>query len=161
LETNPAIRTATHRALAARALLLEDYPAWEEWRDQAWAIKAEAISQLDEILASLEGQVQQWGGKVLRARDAAQARSLILEVARSHGVSAVVKSKSMTTEEIGLNPFLGAAGIRVTETDLGEFIVQLAGEGPAHLTAPALHLDRHRIAALFQEHLGLLGPAEP
>jgi L-lactate dehydrogenase complex protein LldF len=161
LEANPAIRIATHRALAARERLLEDYPLWEEWRGQARDLKAGALARLDELLDSLEDQVKQWGGQVLRARDAAEARNLVLGVARSHGVRAVVKSKSMTTEEVGLNPVLAAAGLKVTETDLGEFIVQLAGERPAHLTAPALHLDRHRIAALFQEHLGQVGSVEP
>ena len=102
-----------------------------------------------------------WGGRVLRARDAAQARQLILDVAREHGVKTVVKAKSMTTEEIGLNPALVAAGLQVMETDLGEFIVQLAGHPPAHLTAPALHLNRHQIADLFAAHLGLRSPAEP
>ncbi len=102
-----------------------------------------------------------WGGRVLRARDAAQARQLILDVAREHGVKTVVKAKSMTTEEIGLNPALAAAGLQVMETDLGEFIVQLAGHPPAHLTAPALHLNRHQIADLFAAHLGRRYPAEP
>jgi L-lactate utilization protein LutB len=67
----------------------------------------------------------------------------------------------MTTEEIALNPHLVAAGLQVRETDLGEFIIQLAGHAPAHLTAPALHLDRHQIAAIFKEHLDDSGPAEP
>ncbi len=102
----------------------------------------------------MEESVTAWGGVVLRARDAAQARSLILEVARRHGVTAVVKSKSMTTEEIELNPALAAAGLEVLETDLGEFIVQLAGHPPAHLTAPALHLNRSQIARLFAARLG-------
>jgi L-lactate dehydrogenase complex protein LldF len=73
----------------------------------------------------------------------------------------VVKAKSMTTEEIGLNPALTAAGLQTTETDLGEFIVQLAGHPPAHLTAPALHLNRHQIAEIFAAHLGLRSPPEP
>ena len=113
------------------------------------------MARLDELLDDLERAVTAWGGRVLRARDAAQARRLILEVAREHRVTTVVKSKSMTTEEIGLNPALAAAGLQALETDLGEFIVQLAGHPPAHLTAPALHLNRHQIAAIFAEHLGL------
>lgn len=76
-------------------------------------------------------------------------------------MKAVVTSKSMTTEEIALNPHLLAAGLRVRETDLGELIIQLAGHAPAHLTAPALHLDRRQIAAIFKEHLDDSGPAEP
>jgi L-lactate dehydrogenase complex protein LldF len=157
---NP-IRVATHRALAARERLLQDYPLWEEWRCQAQAIKTEALSRLDEFLGLLQAEVEGWGGQVLWARDAAHARELILEVARRHRVREVVKSKSMTTEEIGLNPALTAAGIVARETDLGEFIVQLAGQPPAHLTAPALHLNRRQIARLFQENLGSSGSEEP
>ncbi|MBM4300034.1 MAG: hypothetical protein FJ121_00655 [Deltaproteobacteria bacterium] len=161
LGRSPAIRPAAHRALAARDLLLSDYPLWEAWRGQARASKTEAVARLDELLGELEQAVTAWGGRVLRARDAAQARQLILNVAREHGVETVVKSKSMTTEEIGLNPALAAAGLQVMETDLGEFIVQLAGHPPAHLTAPALHLNRHQIADLFAAHLGRRSPAEP
>ena len=113
------------------------------------------MARLDELLDDLERAVTAWGGRVLRARDAAQARQLILDVAREHGVKTVVKAKSMTTEEIGLNPALAAAGLQVMETDLGEFIVQLAGHPPAHLTAPALHLNRHQIAEIFAAHLGV------
>jgi len=137
------------------------YPLWEEWRRQARAGKTEAVARLDELLEELERAVTAWGGRVLRARDAAQACGLILNVARKHGVKMVVKAKSMTTEEIGLNPALAAAGLKTTETDLGEFIVQLAGHPPAHLTAPALHLNRHQIAEIFAEHLGLRSPPEP
>lgn len=161
LGRSPAIRAAAHRALAARDLLLAGYPFWEAWRGQARASKTEAVVRLDELLDDLERAVTAWGGRVLRARDAAQARQLILDVAREHGVKTVVKAKSMTTEEIGLNPALAAAGLQVMETDLGEFIVQLAGHPPAHLTAPALHLNRHQIADLFAAHLGLRSPAEP
>jgi L-lactate dehydrogenase complex protein LldF len=98
---------------------------------------------------------------VLWARDAGQARSLILEIARKHGVEAVVKAKSMATEEIALNPALTAAGLRVLETDLGEFIVQLAAHPPAHITAPALHLNRRQIAAIFRKHLGEAASEDP
>lgn len=156
-----AIRAATHRALETRERLLQGYPHWEEWRGQAQAVKAAVMARLDEFLGRLQEQVEGWGGRVLWARDAPEARNLILQVARQHGVRAVVKSKSMTTEEIALNPHLTAAGLQVRETDLGEFIIQLAGHAPAHLTAPALHLDRHQIAALFQKHLGESAPVEP
>jgi L-lactate dehydrogenase complex protein LldF len=156
-----AIRAATHRALAARDLLLKDYPHWEEWRSQARAVKAGALARLDGLLQELARSVQAWGGQVLWARDAAHARRLILEVAQRHRVAAVVKSKSMTTEEIGLNRALAAAGLKTLETDLGEFIVQLAGHPPAHLTAPALHLSRGQIAGLFAERLGHCDGPEP
>jgi L-lactate dehydrogenase complex protein LldF len=116
---------------------------------------------LEELLDDLERAVTAWGGRVLRARDAAQARRFILDVAREHGVQTVVKAKSMTTEEISLNPALVAAGLQALETDLGEFIVQLAGHPPAHLTAPALHLNRRQIAEIFTTRLGLRSPADP
>jgi L-lactate dehydrogenase complex protein LldF len=161
LGRSPAVRAATHRALAARDLLLSDYPHWETWRRQARAIKTEAVARLDELLESLAQAVTAWGGRVLWAEDAAQARRLILTIAQEHGVKTVVKSKSMTTEEIGLNCALATAGLTVRETDLGEFIVQLAGHPPAHLTAPALHLDRHQIAQIFADHLGAKIPADP
>lgn len=161
LGPTPAVRAATHRALAARERLLQDYPRWEEWRAQARAVKAAAMARLETHLDRLQRAVTAWGGRVLRARDAAQARELILQVARKHRITTVVKSKSMTTQEISLNPALAAAGIQTWETDLGEFIVQLAGHPPAHLTAPALHLNRHQIAQLFREHLGLETSEEP
>jgi L-lactate dehydrogenase complex protein LldF len=161
LGRSPAVRAATHRALAARDRLLSDYPLWEAWRRQARTSKTEAVARLDELLDDLETAVTAWGGRVLRARDADQARRLILNVAREHEVKTVVKAKSMTTEEIGLNPALAAAGLQTIETDLGEFIVQLAGHPPAHITAPALHLNRRQIAAIFAAHPGLRSPAEP
>jgi L-lactate dehydrogenase complex protein LldF len=161
LMLHPAVRPSAHRALAARERLLQDYPLWEEWRAQARSIKAETLARLDELLERLKHAVEGWGGTVLCARDAAQARELILKVAQRHGVTRVVKAKSMTTEEIGLNPSLTAAGLEVLETDLGEFIIQAAGHPPAHITAPAMHLDRQQIAALLREYLGQDCPAEP
>ena len=155
------IRAATHRALAARERLVREYPEWEAWRARSRAVKTRTMDGLTELLDQFQRAVRAWGGEVLWARDAAEARRLILQVARNHGVKEVVKSKSMTTEEIALNPHLTAAGLQVTETDLGEFIVQLAGQLPAHITAPALHLDRHRIARLFAQHLGLSCPPDP
>jgi len=155
------VRAATHRALAARERIVQEYPAWETWRRQARASKALAIEHLDELIAQLQERVEGWGGTVLFARDAAEARELILQIARRHSVDRVVKSKSMTTEEIGLNPHLIEAGLEVAETDLGEFIIQMAGHPPAHLTAPALHLNRRQIAQLFSKHLDLDCPPDP
>lgn len=159
--TRPQVRVATHRALAARERLVRQYPAWEAWRRLARAIKAQAIDRLEELIFRLKENIEAWGGRVLFARDAAAARALILDIARRHGVRTAVKSKSMTTEEIRLNSGLEEAGLEVVETDLGEFIIQLAGHPPAHLTAPALHLDRGEIADLFARHLGIACPPDP
>ena len=160
-ESLTAIRIACQRALEAREHLIQGYPEWARWRQQAKAVKAEVIARLPEYLELLARRVHEWGGQVLWARDAAEARRHILAVATRHGVTKAVKSKSMTTEEIGLNPALQAAGLKVVETDLGEFLIQLAGQSPAHLTAPAIHLDRYQISALLKKHLGLSCPPDP
>jgi L-lactate dehydrogenase complex protein LldF len=157
----PAVRTATHRALMARERLLADYPEWEDWRRQARAAKTAMVERWPEYLALLREQVESWGGEVFFANDAAQANDFILQVARRHRVAGVVQSKSMTAHEIGLPPFLAHHGIHLTETDLGEFIIQLAGHAPAHLTAPALHLNRFQIARILSDHLGVESPSDP
>jgi L-lactate dehydrogenase complex protein LldF len=156
-----AVRTATHRALMARERLLADYPEWENWRRQARAAKTALVELWPEYLALLREQVESWGGEVFFAQDADRANDFILQVARRHRVANVVQSKSMTAHEIGLPPFLARQGIQLTETDLGEFIIQLAGHPPAHLTAPALHLNRFQIAGILSAHLKLEAPGDP
>lgn len=155
------VRAASHRALAARERLVREYPEWEAWRRRVRAVKTQAIARLDQLIGQLKENVEAWGGAVLFAEDAPAAQRLILDIARRHGVEKVVKSKSMTTEEIRLNPCLVEAGLDVVETDLGEFIIQLAGHPSAHLTAPALHLNRSQIADIFEASLGLVCPPEP
>jgi L-lactate dehydrogenase complex protein LldF len=157
----PAIRLAARRALAARSRLLADYPDWEIWRQQAWAIKSEVISNLDKYLDQLQHQVEAWGGQVFRAASGSDAVSLVRHLARRHQVRSLVKAKSMVSEEISLTAGLEAAGFEVTETDLGEFIVQLAGDTPAHITAPAMHLNREAIGDLFSRRLHLHRTSDP
>lgn len=157
----PAIRAAAQRALAAREKLVAASPQWETWRQQAHAIKSDVLAHLEDYLLQLQNQVEGWGGQVLHAADAAQANSLIATLARRHQSRLVVKAKSMTSEEIGLNTALTAASLEVVETDLGEFIIQLAGDTPAHLTAPAMHLNRRDIAALFARQLHLPHETDP
>jgi L-lactate dehydrogenase complex protein LldF len=156
-----AVRTATHRALMARERLLADYPQWEDWRQQVRAVKTAMVERWPEYLALLREQVESWGGEVYLAKDAAEANDFILHVARRHRVARVVQSKSMTAHEIGLGPFLARQGLQLTETDLGEFIIQVAGHPPAHLTAPALHLNRSQIARILSDHLHLQAPSDP
>jgi L-lactate dehydrogenase complex protein LldF len=155
----PAIRPAAQRALTARDRLVAACPDWETWRQQARAIKTRVITNLDDHLDQLQAQVEGWGGQVFRAADGPAAVALIRDLARRHQVRRLVKAKSMTTEEIGLNAALD--GLQVTETDLGEFIVQLAGDTPAHITAPAMHLDREAIADLFARRLHLPRQSDP
>jgi L-lactate dehydrogenase complex protein LldF len=118
-------------------------------------IRMHAIKNLDILLEALAENVQKNGGKVYFAKDALAAVDHCLKIARRHSVKTVVKGKSMVTEEIGLNQVLMEAGIEVTETDLGEYIVQLAGESPSHIIAPAIHKTRDQIGQLFEEKLGI------
>jgi L-lactate dehydrogenase complex protein LldF len=126
----------------------------EALRDCARAIKEDAIANLDRYLIELEESVTRLGGSVHWARTGQEARAIILDIARRNDVKRVVKSKSMVTEEIDLNEALEQAGIEAIETDLGEYIVQLAGERPSHILAPAIHKSRGDISALFADKLG-------
>ncbi len=127
---------------------------WQAARTRAAAIKADAVAHLDRYLAQFEAGIQARGGQVHWAADAAEARAIILEIARRRQAKCVIKSKSMVSEEVHLTPALEAAGIETVETDLGEYIVQLRNEPPYHIVTPAMHLKRTQIAALFQEKLG-------
>lgn len=130
-------------------------------RRTANAIRMAAMENLDILLARLAEAVRSRGGQVFFAATGAEAVDYCLAVARRHGVKRVVKGKSMVTEEIGLNPALEAAGIEAVETDLGEYIVQLAGESPSHIIAPAIHKTRHEIADLFVQKLGIARTTVP
>ena len=128
---------------------------WETWREQARRIKTHTLDHLDYYLELLHDNVTKSGGQVHFAADAAQANDIIANLARSRQVQVAVKSKSMVSEELELNPVLESLGVEVYETDLGEYIIQLAGETPSHLIAPALHKTKEDVARLFTQHLGL------
>ncbi len=128
---------------------------WEDWRQQARRIKEHTIGHLDYYLAMLERNVVAAGGQVHFAADANQANAIVSDIARRNAVRTVTKSKSMVSEELGLNHVLENQGIDVFETDLGEYIIQLAEETPSHLVAPALHKTRGQVAQLFSEQLGV------
>jgi L-lactate dehydrogenase complex protein LldF len=123
-------------------------------RDHAKRIKEHALAHLDKYLEQLEGSVVKLGGRVHWAATAEEARQVVVDIARRANCKRAVKSKSMTTEEIHLNPVLEGAGLQVTETDFGEFVLQLAGERPSHLVAPAVHHTRESIAAILSRHTG-------
>ncbi|MGB0613532.1 MAG: lactate utilization protein B [Miltoncostaeaceae bacterium] len=123
-------------------------------RDRARDIRRRNIRELPALLSEMQAKVREAGGTVVRAQDGAEAARYITGLARARGVTVVAKSKSMATEEIKLNESLTDAGIEVVETDLGEWILQLAGERPSHIIAPAVHLNRGQVAALFREEAG-------
>jgi len=150
----PVVAASAARAAHSKAIASERIPQWEAWRETAHRIKAWTIAHLDRLLVQFEEQVTARGGKVLWAEDAAQANAIILDIAQGKGVRTVVKAKSMATEEIGLNHALADAGIRSMETDLGEYIVQLAGQRPTHIIGPAMHMSAAEIGKLFAEKLG-------
>src|SRR5579884_733853 len=136
-------------------------PDSDRLRDHAKRIKEHTLAHLDRYLEQLEASVVRRGGHVHWAETAADARRLVVDIARQAGCRSAVKSKSMTTEEVHLNPALEAAGLEVTETDFGEFIIQLAGERPSHLVAPAVHHTRESIARILSKYSGEALPDEP
>lgn len=149
------IRVATDRFYTARVNALDELPGADALRDLARAIRAHTISRLDEYLGQFERAFTSAGGTVHWARDAKEARDAVLAIAKGAGVTRIVKSKSMVTEEIGLNPTLEGAGLQVVETDLGEYIAQLSGDHPSHLIAPVLHLTRQEVGRIFAAKLGV------
>jgi L-lactate dehydrogenase complex protein LldF len=126
----------------------------DKLRDHAKQIKEHTLAHLDGYLAQLDASVRNTGGQVHWAADADEAREIVVGIARQAKCKHAVKSKSMTSEEVHLNPALEAAGIEVTETDFGEFILQLAGERPSHLVAPAVHHTRESIARILSGYVG-------
>jgi L-lactate dehydrogenase complex protein LldF len=126
----------------------------DQLRDHAKRIKEHTLAYLDRYLEQLEQSVRHLGGNVHWARDAEEARRIVVGLAQKAGCRLAVKSKSMTTEEVHLNPALQHAGIEVVETDFGEFIIQIAGERPSHLVAPAVHHTRESVARVLSKHLG-------
>ncbi|HUZ56968.1 MAG TPA: LUD domain-containing protein [Streptosporangiaceae bacterium] len=132
-----------------------------ELRDRAGSVRRETLPHLEQYLAQLARNVELAGGAVHRAATPHDAVAIVTSIARAHGVQLAVKSKSMITEEIGLNRGLEDAGIEAVETDLGEYILQVADERPSHITAPALHKSRTEIAALLGELAGRQVPDAP
>jgi L-lactate dehydrogenase complex protein LldF len=143
------IGEATSTIRAKRARVVAELPDWEELRDAGAAIKARAMATLPEQLERLEAEVVRHGGIVHWARDAAEANAVVAGIAHRHGAHELIKVKSMTTDEIGLNAALAQASVRAIETDLAELIVQLADDRPSHILVPAIHRNREEIRALF------------
>ena len=150
-----ALDRATGRFISQRAAAIDKLLNSDEVRDRARAARARALAHLDRYLEQLAANVEAAGGHVYWAWDGAEARQIILDLAQSKGARSIVKGKSMASEEIHLNHALEEAGLRVVETDLGEYIIQLAGETPSHILAPAIHWTKEQVAQLFHDKLGM------
>jgi L-lactate dehydrogenase complex protein LldF len=129
-------------------------PEWEYLRSLASAIKSNTIAKLDDYLLEFEQNATALGATVHWAADATEHNAIVLEILRRHDTQRIVKSKSMLTEECGLNHFLEAHGIEVVDTDLGERIVQLRKEPPSHIVLPAIHIKKEEVGETFHTHLG-------
>jgi L-lactate dehydrogenase complex protein LldF len=156
-----AVQQATSRFIVGRAARVAELPEWEQLRQAGSDIRLHTIENMDVYLAQFEEKVKAAGGHVHWAETAEDARQIVLQIAKTHHVKMAVKSKSMATEEINLNQALEAAGIEAIETDLGEYIIQIAGTGPSHILAPAVHLKKEEVAALFSKHLHMNAPDDP
>ena len=150
-----ALKNATSLFGERRKEAAASLPNWEALRTQARAIKDETLLHLDRYLEEFVRNAENRGAKIHWARDAAEANSIICRLATERSARTVVKSKSMTTEETHLNTALEATGMQVVETDLGEYIIQLAEETPSHIIAPAIHKTRGQIAELFTAELAM------
>jgi L-lactate dehydrogenase complex protein LldF len=149
----PALGVNTEKSAKGNREVTDSVPYFQDWRQTASQIKSYAIANLDKLLVEFEQNISARGATVLYAENAAEANKYILDIARQHNVKSVVKSKSMVTEEMELNNVLEAAGIRAVETDLGEFIVQLARQRPVHIVTPAIHMSVAEVGRLFAEKL--------
>ncbi|MCI0547844.1 MAG: LutB/LldF family L-lactate oxidation iron-sulfur protein [Candidatus Rokubacteria bacterium] len=156
-----ALTIATTKFIGLRREAFAGFPAGEALRDRARAIKEATLQALDTHLERLADQVERLGGHVHWAATAEEARDVILRLCRERGVRMAVKSKSMATEEIELNEALEQAGVTPVETDLGEYIIQLAHEKPSHIIAPAIHKTKGQVAELFSRELRGRFEADP
>ena len=154
-----AERTTWHDAAlwfvrAKRDAAADTVPDWEALRDTAAAIKRDSLSRLPDLWRHFEREARKSGAEVHWAWDADEHNRIVASILEARGAQRVVKSKSMLTEECGLNRHLESRGIEVVDTDLGERIVQLREEPPSHIVMPAIHLKRGEVGELFHEHLG-------
>ncbi|MBL1068095.1 lactate utilization protein B [Streptomyces sp. 7-21] len=155
------LRHATHSIRAKRAKAVAELPDWDRLRAAGAAIKNRTLRHLDVYLERLERAVTEAGGQVHWAADAREANRIVTRLVRETGETEVLKVKSMATQEIGLNQALAAAGIRVSETDLAELIVQLGDDLPSHILVPAIHRNRGEIRDIFTRRMADWGRPAP
>jgi L-lactate dehydrogenase complex protein LldF len=149
------VKKATVHSLQKRQEVIEEVENWEQLRQRGYEIRKESVNNLGKYIKEFEENASRQGIILFHAKNAGEAKVAVLKILSDEGAKLVVKSKSMVTEEIHLNSALQREGYEVVETDLGEYIVQLAEETPSHITAPALHKSRDEIGKLFNEKLGL------
>jgi L-lactate dehydrogenase complex protein LldF len=152
------LRVKSH-FVSGRVAAASRFPDFDDLRDRAAAIRRRSIALMPDLLERFETAAQAAGVQVHWAADAAEARTIALDICKAAGVMTALKSKSMVTEEIDLNAHLEKAGITPIETDLGEYIIQLRGEKPSHIIAPAIHLSKQDVADTFRAHHTELDPA--
>ncbi|KPV44542.1 LutB/LldF family L-lactate oxidation iron-sulfur protein [Alicyclobacillus ferrooxydans] len=146
-----AVRFTADRLRGKKRIATESLGNWETWRERGMQIRSHTVANLDYYLAQFTENVEAAGGHVHFADDAAEAAQTVMNILMEKQARSVVKSKSMVSEEIGINHLLEEHGIEVVETDLGEYIVQLARETPSHIIIPAIHKNRRQIKDLFTE----------
>ncbi|AQS56160.1 LutB/LldF family L-lactate oxidation iron-sulfur protein [Novibacillus thermophilus] len=149
-----AVKFTTDRLRGKKRESTEAFGRWEEWRERGRQIRAHTIAYLDYYLDQFTRNVEALGGHVHFAQDAAEAREIALRIAQEKQAKLTVKSKSMVSEELHINDHFEAHGIECLETDLGEWIVQLADETPSHIIIPAIHKNRYQIKDLFERQGG-------
>jgi L-lactate dehydrogenase complex protein LldF len=153
---DPNLKAAMDKAqdgfVGKRQQAVDEYGDFEALRDAGQQIKDHTLAHLDYYLERYEREVRRHGGQVHWARDSEEARRIILDICERANARNVTKGKSMVSEEIDLNNALEEAGLAVHETDLGEYIIQLARETPSHIIAPAVHKTKDQISDLFQAH---------
>ncbi len=152
-----AVYTATGRLMDKRKGSIDpaDLPDFQELRTHANALKQHTIDHLDHYLEEFEDNVEAHGGKVIWCETGEDVANFVLDLAKKRGLKLIVKSKSMTTEEIDFNEHVHHHGLEAVETDLGEYILQLAEQRPYHIVAPALHMTRYEVADIFTNKLGI------
>ena len=149
-----ATRRATDRLRNNKVKATEELGDWEEWRQAGETIRTQVIANLDFYLQQLIVQIEKQGGHVHLAKTPADAVAYVKNIVWEYDAKNVIKSKSMISEEIHLNHALEADGSTVIETDLGEYIIQIAGEPPSHIIVPAMHKTRQQVADLFEPIAG-------
>lgn len=149
-----AVRFTTERLRDGKQKAANDHGHWEEWRERGRQIRLHTIAHLDYYLNLFADKARANGTHIHFAATGEEAVKIALEIAQRKQAASVVKSKSMVTEELHLNKALESIGVETIETDLGEYIIQLAGETPSHIIIPAIHKNRYQIAELLSKEAG-------